>query len=349
MIPQEYLTMYLGANAIAAGMLALAFWQPRVVRWLWAAIFVWASIVNTLTAGSEPWVYLAYGALTPSTLYRDFIGGWFSQHIQPMVLSIAAGQLMIAILLSRAGAARRLGVLGATVFLIAIAPLGVGSGFPFSLIAIASLLVMERRLRARPSADTSPAAPFIANPDVQDQQDIIIRARVDRVFFEATRVDLQSLPLVRAIFWIRGTIMGDTRIPRPPVGILAETMSLGWGLLAHTPGRALVMGAATRPWEQNVTFRAIDPEEFAAFAEPGYVKIVWTLEADAHGSGLTRLRTATRVVATDQAARRTFRWYWLAFGLGIRLIRWNMLRAVRREAQRHHREYPTRAARSVRP
>ena len=339
MIPQEYLTMYLGANTIALAILAAAFWQPRLVRWLWVAIFLWAASVNTFTAASTPWMYLAYGGLTPSTLYREFIEGWFSAHIQPMVLSIAVGQMVIAILLSRASDARRLGVFGAVVFLLAIAPLGVGSGFPFSLIAIASLLVMERGLRQVALTDRSPAAPFVPNPDVRDEQEIIIRAPVDLVFFQATRINLQSLPLVRAIFWIRSTIMGDTRIPRPPMGILAETMSLGWGLLAHTPCRTVVMGAVTRPWERNVTFRAVEPEQFAAFAEPDYVKIVWTLEAEADGSGLTRFRTTTRVVATDADARRKFRWYWRAFGLGIQLIRWDMLRALRRKAERCHREY----------
>src|SRR5262245_58745146 len=136
MIPREYVVMYLGANLIALAMLALAFWTPRIARWLWVAIFVWAASVNTVTAATEPWVYLAYGGLTPSAWYREFIAGWFSTRIEPFVLTIAASQLIIAILLSRAGDARQLGVAGAAVFLLAIAPLGVGSGFPFSLIAI---------------------------------------------------------------------------------------------------------------------------------------------------------------------------------------------------------------------
>jgi len=339
MIPQEYLVMYLGANTIGLGFLALAFWRPRFVRWLWVGIFVWAASVNTLTAASEPWVYLAYGGLTPSQLYRDFIEGWFSGHIEPMVLSIAAGQLMIALLLSRTASARRLGVFGATVFLLAIAPLGVGSGFPFSLIAIASLLVMERGMSRALRAHASPAAPFIPNPDVQDEQRILVAAPVDLVFFQATRIDLQSLPLVRAIFWLRGRILGDRPVTRPALGVVADTMVLGWGLLGHTPGRTLVMGAVTRPWERDVTFRAVEPERFAAFAEPGYVKIAWTLEAEPAGPRLTRFRTETRVQATDAASRRRFGWYWLAFGLGIRFIRWNMLHALRREAERRHRDY----------
>ena len=339
MIPNEYLVMYLGANLIAVAMLGFAFWRPRLVRWLWVAIFVWAASINTMTAATEPWVYLAYGALTPSAWYRDFINGWFSLHIQPVVLSIAVGQAMIAILLARSEVSRRLGVFGAIVFLLAIAPLGVGSGFPFSLVAIASLLVMERGLR-RIAPHDSAAAPFIPRPDVLDRHEIVIEAPPDLVFFDATRIDLQSLPVVRGIFRLRAWVMGDTlEAPRKPLGIVSDTTMMGWGLLAYTPCRTLVMGAAARPWTRNVTFRTIPSEQFAGFAEPDYVKIVWTLEADPLGPERTRFRTETRVTATDAASRRKFFWYWMIFGIGIRFIRWNMLRDLRRRALKHHRTW----------
>lgn len=344
MIPREYLVMYAGANLIAVAILVLAFLRPRIARWLWVAIFVWAASVNTMTAATEPWVYLAYADLTPSALYRDFITGWFSTHIQPFVLAIAVGQVIIAILLSRGGDALRLGVVDASVFLLAIAPLGVGSGFPFSLIAIASLVVMERRLRPAPSHE-SPAARFIARPYVREQHEILIAAPADLVFFDATRLDMQSLPLVRAIFGLRAWLLRDTPAPRKPLGIVADTMVMGWGLLAQTPCRSIVMGAATQPWRRNVTFRPIPPTEFAAFAEPDYIKIVWTLEAEPIDRDHTRFRTETRVEPTDAAARRKFFWYWLVFGIGTRFIRWSLLRELRRNALRHHREWTARGVR----
>ena len=339
MIPREYLVMYLGANLVGLALLGAAFWRPRIVRWVWVGIFLWAAAVNTTTAATEPWVYLAYAGLTPSDLYRAFIEGWFSRHIQPMVLSVATGQLAIAILLAGSSRGRRIGVAGACVFLLAIAPLGVGSGFPFSLFAVASLILMESALRSLPARE-SPAAAFIPRSDVSDHHEIVIAAPADLVFFDATRLDLQSLPMVRLIFRIRGWLLGDTfEPPRKPLGIVADTMVLGWGLLAHTPCRTIVMGAVARPWTRNVTFRAIPPDEFAAFAEPDYVKIVWTLDAKPIGARRTLFRTETRVEATDAASRRKFFWYWMAFGSGIRFIRWNMLRALRRTALRHHRDW----------
>ena len=186
----------------------------------------------------------------------------------------------------------------------------------------------------------SPAAAFIPKPYVRDRHEIVIAAPADLVFFEATRLSLQSLPLVRAIFRTRAWLMRDTIEPQlRPLGIVAETMVLGWGLLAHTPCRTIVMGAAARPWMRNVTFRPILAETFMRFAEPDYVKIVWTLEAEPIGPERTRFRSETRVEPTDRAARRKFFWYWMAFGIGVRFIRWNMLRELRRKALRHHDEW----------
>jgi len=336
MIPQEYVVMYLVANAVGLALLELGYWLPRVARWAWVGIFVWAAAVNTFTAATEPWAYLAYGGLTPSRWYEAFINGWFSAHIPAFVMTVAAGQLTIAILLSREGRARRLGVWGATMFLLAIAPLGVGSGFPFSLSAIGSLMLMERRLR--PQRAHSPAARFIPRPDAYDSHEIEIEAPADVVFDRAANVDVASLPLVRAIFWLRSKVIGDAPVARKPQGIVAETIGLGWGVLVDEPLRVLVMGAATRPWEKNLTFRAVQPSVFAAFCEPNLVKIVWTLEAEPLGPTHTRFRTETRAYATDVHARRRFTLYWIAFSVGIHFIRWSMLREIRRQAEggSHH-------------
>src|SRR5947208_6990648 len=83
--------------------------------------------------------------------------------------------------------------------------------------------------------------------------------------------------------------------------------ALGWGVLAEVPGREIVIGAVTQPWMANVVFHALPPAEFAAFDEPEYAKIVWTLRADPIAAGESLFRTETRVNTTDPEARRKFR------------------------------------------
>jgi hypothetical protein len=98
------------------------------------------------------------------------------------------------------------------------------------------------------------------------------------------------------------------------------------------------MGAVTRPWEANVTFRALPPEQFAAFKEPGYVKIAWTIRADQLTASQSVFRTETRAIATDAYARIRFRRYWSFLSPGIIVIRWALLGPVRTEAERRARE-----------
>jgi hypothetical protein len=147
-------------------------------------------------------------------------------------------------------------------------------------------------------------------------------------------VDLVGSPSIRAIFKAREVILGATAESRPrPRGLLAQVQSLGWVVLAEYPDRETVVGAVTRPWEPNVTFRGIPAEQFAGFNEPEYVKIVWNLRADPLGPGESLFRTETRAQATDGAARARFRWYWYFFSPGIRLIRWLSLGPLKRDAE----------------
>lgn len=180
---------------------------------------------------------------------------------------------------------------------------------------------------------------FMPRPDVRERHEGLVNAPAALVFDVAMQLDPQAIPLVRAIFWLRGKVMRSTPVTRMPQGLVAETMRLGWGVLSHRQGRELVMGAVTRPWEADVRFRSVAAEQFAEFAEPDLVKIVWTLEAEPLGQALTRFGSETRALATDAAARRKFLRYWRLARFGIVLIRWLMLPAIRREAERRYREH----------
>ncbi len=151
-------------------------------------------------------------------------------------------------------------------------------------------------------------------------------------------MDLEDSHVIRAIFRGRELLLGaDAGKKRQVRGLVAVTKALGWGVLAEEPGHEIVMGAVTQPWNANVVFRSLPPDEFAAFNEAGYVKIVWTLRADAVSDTTSIARTETRAIATDAESRRKFRWYWARFSPGIVLIREISLRLVKKEAERRAR------------
>jgi hypothetical protein len=196
----------------------------------------------------------------------------------------------------------------------------------------ATQTVQEQRTETRAIERLIPAW------DVRSYHQTIVQAPADMAFGVAEHFDLQSIPLVRAIFWLRGKLMRASRSgPRRSAGLVAETKSLGWGELYRQPGRELVMGAVTKPWLADVRFTAVPPDEFLGYAEPDSVKIVWTIEAVPIEPGLSLLRTETRVRATDLAAREKFLRYWRFAHYGIELIRRLHLPAVRRAAELQHR------------
>jgi hypothetical protein len=176
---------------------------------------------------------------------------------------------------------------------------------------------------------------FMPSYDVAERHHVRIAAPSALTFGAAREVDLQGSPLVRAIIKAREVILGATPDDRPRLrGLLAEVQSLGWGVLAEVPEREIVVGAVTKPWEANVTFRALPPDQFAAFSEPGYVKIAWTLRAESIGTTDSIFRTETRAVPTDATARAKFRRYWAFLSPGIILIRWAILGPLKSEAER---------------
>lgn len=174
---------------------------------------------------------------------------------------------------------------------------------------------------------------FMPSYDVVDRHAIHVNAPADVTLCAAADADLQESGLLRGIFKARALMLGGRAEAMPARGLLARVKAMGWGTLAEEPGREIVMGAATQPWKADVVFRAVPPEAFAAFQEPDYVKIVWTLRADPDGPTACVLRTETRVATTDPRARSRFRWYWARFSPGIVLIRRVLLRSTRSDAE----------------
>lgn len=128
------------SNLITVLVLVVAWRIPFVARIAIGVIFLLASIVNTREAIIQPSSYLFYEQLALLQLYRDFIAGWFSEHVRAMVLPIAFGQLLIAGGMFFGGRWLKLAIIGVVIFGLAIAPLGVGSAFPCSVVlAIAAM------------------------------------------------------------------------------------------------------------------------------------------------------------------------------------------------------------------
>jgi len=142
---KEYWIPWLTSNAFALILIWIAYKKPKIARWLFVLLFSWACWINFKTAHNSPEDYLNYASLTPFGPYRDFIIGWFAERITLLVSIIAIGQGIIAFGMLLKGVCLQLACLGAILFLMAIAPLGIGSGFPAPIIAAIAVYIIFKK------------------------------------------------------------------------------------------------------------------------------------------------------------------------------------------------------------
>ena len=142
---QQYLIQWIGSNIIAILLLVVAIRRPKLARLLFVLLFAWASWINYTTVHNAPEEYLNYALLTPFDFMRDFINGWFKENITSLVTLISFGQGLIAIGLLLKGSWVKIACIGAIVFLLAITPLGIGSGFPCSIVAAVAIYIILKK------------------------------------------------------------------------------------------------------------------------------------------------------------------------------------------------------------
>jgi hypothetical protein len=142
---QHYMWPVILSNVFALSLILLSVMRPRAARSVAGWGFIAAGVANSVVIVRDPQSYVVgYGRLAWG-IYKSVIYGPFATHPMLYVLLIAAGQLLAGALTLWGRRYQRLGLIGEIVFLAAIIPLGAGSAFPFSLLAIAALAVLYRQ------------------------------------------------------------------------------------------------------------------------------------------------------------------------------------------------------------
>ena len=161
--------------------------------------------------------------------------------------------------------------------------------------------------------------------DVASRHHLDVRATPEAVYAVVRKLDLSRSWLIRTLFRLRGL---------PTRGMTLEDF-LKWGfvLLDETPQRELLLGLIGRFWTLAGDLQRFEPAAFRAFEEPGFARAAWTFFLDPQPGGIVRLITETRVQCTDAASLRRFRRYWRLVGPFSGVIRKEMLRVIKQEAE----------------
>lgn len=137
---------YIISNLVSILIIIISIIKPVFGRMVLSLIFIAAAIINTIIVLSHPEVYRIYASLTALPEYEDFINGSFSDYTVAYIIAIAICQLLIGLGLAWKGVYETIALLGAIIFLLAIAPLGAGSSFPCTvLLAIACMILLREK------------------------------------------------------------------------------------------------------------------------------------------------------------------------------------------------------------
>jgi len=139
---------YIITNLISIGLIYLAYRYPKACIISFMIIFFFAAIVNTIIVFTNPDAYIkGFGSTAYLDFYKRFIYEEFKLRTQLYVLLISIFQIIISFsLISRFWLIFSLGVNGGIIFLLAIAPLGVGSAFPSTILMAIAMYIMRRRV-----------------------------------------------------------------------------------------------------------------------------------------------------------------------------------------------------------
>lgn len=165
--------------------------------------------------------------------------------------------------------------------------------------------------------------------DAVERHRVEVRADARRTYAAVRGADLGRSPLVRLLFAARG-IRGMLR--RGPI-TLSHLLETGFVLLAEEPGSEIVLGIVGRFWTPRGGVVEVRPRDFASFDRPGYARAAWNFRLEPRDA-VTLLSTETRVAATDDSARRSFRRYWALVRPFSGLTRGRALALMKREAER---------------
>jgi hypothetical protein len=142
---KQWLIPYIISNIISVLTVIGALKKPMLARIFLALFFLWACYFNSKTSIQKPGIYLTYALLDALPVYSNFINGFFSDHITTFVFTIAIGQFLIALGLILNNTFTKLACIGGIIFGLAIAPLGVGSAFPSTILMAIAFYILLRR------------------------------------------------------------------------------------------------------------------------------------------------------------------------------------------------------------
>lgn len=233
------------------------------------------------------------------------------------------------------------GAVGAISVLVPLRFLGIrhrGVGLMWAILGaiVTAVALVQPAVTMNVAAPATKLDEFAPAYQFNEVNDLPVRATPDRIYQAILAVTAAEIPAYRTLAWIRrGFAHGPESILNPPdhEPIVAVALRSGFLTLAEVPGREFVMGSVVIAPPGDRLVAKATPDTYKGLVQPGYAKATMGFLIEPGGNGWCRLRTETRVFASDSLSRRLFGEYWRIIEPGSRLIRITWLRAIKVRAE----------------
>jgi len=167
---------------------------------------------------------------------------------------------------------------------------------------------------------------YLPEADVYSTQSVTIHAPVHVVFPILQNLQFRKSKLIYWLFKLRG-------IPVPESLSLQGLEKLSFVRLEEIPDRGIIIGLIGRFWTPTGQLISFKPEEYVSFRSDYYAKGTWSFELTVIEENKTLLVTETRVHCPTDKSRRNFKRYWTFIRPFSTLIRKEILKSVKRDAE----------------
>jgi len=163
--------------------------------------------------------------------------------------------------------------------------------------------------------------------DRSERHEIRVRGTVEQVRQAMDAVTFSDIKGLRTLMTLR-TMKRVGSSSRP---MLATMTAPGANFLRlASTNEEFVAGNVGRPWAGQKPIVVLDAGQFRDLAAPGAVKIAFNMRVEPAEPGWCKVSTETRILATDEEARKAFTRYWCVIYPGSALVRVMWLDALQR-------------------
>ena len=149
----------------------------------------------------------------------------------------------------------------------------------------------------------------------------------DKSIFQAIMdLDARRSRLIRVLLRMRGM---DTNV----VSGFQNLSRMGFTVLELDPFREGIAGLVGQFWKPSGNIQSVTAEEFCSFTRDGFLKATWNFRIVKSQKGTNTVETETRILCLGSSAKWRFRPYWFLIRPFSGIIRKEMLKIIRGQAQ----------------